>query len=333
MRNCRVLIGCVFVVALILAVRGAFAMEASAGGIPEKPDYAQRESWAARPDAVIHPVDVFYVFPTIYSEETPLNMDIMQRPDLQDKARGLMVAQAGVYSQSANLFAPFYRQTSFVVLNPDEDMYKNENFRVGAEDVAEAFDYFLEHLNDGRPFILAGHSQGSLVMIDLMRSKLSDPELHKRLVAAYLIGYSVLPEDFQEFPWMRPATGADDTGVIISYNTQMPGATGSPVLVKGAFCINPLNWKTDGTPAGRELNKGAVFFDDFSGRLAREIPHYAGATVNTATGALETTPPDHESLKLGNFPAGVLHKFDYAFWYRNLQDNVALRVKSYLAKH
>jgi len=84
-------------------------------------------------------------------------------------------------------------------------------------------------------------------------------------------------------------------------------------------------------PADKELNKGAVFFDDFAGTVEREVPSYAGATVNTETGALETTPPDYDRLELGSFPEGVLHKFDYAFWYRNLQDNVALRVDRYLS--
>ncbi len=297
----------------------------------QRPDYSRLDSWASRPTAPTQSVDAFYVFPTIYSEDDPLNMDIMHRRDLQQKAQGLMVAQAGVYSASADLFAPYYRQTSFVALDADENMYENEYFRIGADDVAAAFDYYLTYLNQGRPFILASHSQGSLVMIDLIRRRLDDPGLLSRLVAAYLIGYSVLSDDLKEYPWMKFATGASDTGVIISYNTQAAGATGSPVLVDGALCINPLNWKTDGTPADKRLNRGAVFFDDFSGTLIREVPHYAGAGINTETGALETTPPDPDQLDLGHFPAGVYHKFDYAFWYRNLQANVATRVDSYLS--
>lgn len=319
----------------LLALKECSAGELTPGKKQEAQclDYSSKSSWANIPETIDHPVDVFYVFPTIYSEEKPLNMDIMNRPDLQSKAKGLMIAQAGVYSSSANLFAPFYRQTSFVALNPDEDMYSNKYFRVGADDVADAFEYYLTHLNQGRPFILASHSQGSLVTIDLIRNKMGKPELQKKMVAAYLIGYSVMPADFENYPWMKAATGAKDTGVVISYNTQAPGATGSPVLKSGAFCINPLNWKTDGTPAGREMNLGAVFFDDFTGTLKKEVPHYTGARINTETGALETTPPDYKELDLGHFPEGVLHKFDYAFWYRNLEKNVAERVESYLLKN
>jgi len=257
----------------------------------------------------------------------------MHRSDLQSKVQGLLVSQAGVYASSANLFAPYYRQTSFVALHADEDMYTNPFFRVGAEDVAASFTYYLTHLNHDRPFILASHSQGTLVMIDLIRNMLHETHLQEKLVAAYLIGYSVMPDDFISYPWMKPAKREDDTGVIISYNTQLPHATGSPVLKPGAFCINPLNWRTDDTPASKELNRGAVFFEDFKGILKKEIPQYVGAKINQKTGALETVPPDYNTLELGAFPNGVLHKFDYAFWYRNLEANVSCRINSYLQQN
>lgn len=296
---------------------------------PQKPDYSQADAWANLPDKIRYPADVFYVYPTIYSEESPANADIMNRTDLREKVQGLMIAQAGVYSVHANLFAPYYRQTSFVDLDPAKDMYTDPLFRVGADDVLDAFDYYLEHYNEGRPLILASHSQGSLVTIDLMRNRFDDPDLQRKLIAAYTVGYSIMPEEFETYPFMKPAEGEDDIGVVIAYNTQLPGATGSPVLKDGAFCINPLNWKTDGTPAGRELHQGAVFFDDFTGTFQKEMGEYLSAFIDLETGALVTIPPHYEDLNLGNFPAGVLHKFDYAFWYRNLQHNVRVRMDSY----
>ena len=241
---------------------------------------------------------------------------------------GLLEAQAGVFSGSANLYAPYYRQASFVCMNPDEKMTLNRYFRIGADDVHRAFNYYLAFLNQGRPFILAAHSQGSVVMLDLLRSRFNDPQLQKKLVAAYVLGFSITNADLKNYPWIKPARKADDTGVVISWNTQAPGATGSPVLRPGAICINPLNWKTDATPADKDKNLGAVFFDDFKGTVLREVPHYTGAYVDTKTSALVATPPD--KLEIGHFPAGVLHKFDFAFWYRNLEQNVRDRIKAYL---
>ncbi len=301
-----------------------------AGCDSSSPDYAVNSNWLAKPNDIDTPVDVFYVYPTIYGEKTPRNMDI-RRPDLQARAKHLLVAQAGVYSPFANLFAPYYRQMTFAQLDSAKDIYQNPYFQIGANDVCKAFDYYLKHFNRDRPFILAGHSQGSMVLIDLMRKRLEDPALQKRLIAAYLIGYSVTAADLQKYPWLKPAKHAEDTGVIVSYNTQAPGATGSPVLLPDAICINPLNWKTDGTPAAASLNLGAVFFDKASGKIEREVPHYAAAQVDPRTGALVTTPP--ESLDIGQFPEGVYHRFDYAFWYRNLEANVSRRITAYCNEH
>jgi hypothetical protein len=142
--------------------------------------------------------------------------------------------------------------------------------------------------------------------------------------------FSITPDDLKRYPWLKIAQRADDTGVVITYNTQAPGATGSPVLRAGAACVNPLNWTTEPIPADKSLNLGAVFFNEETNEIEREIPHYAGAQIDEKTGALNTTPP--EKLPLGNFPDGVYHRYDYAFWYRNLEANVATRVKAYLAK-
>lgn len=284
--------------------------------IPTSPNYKDNNSWAAQPTAPTKAVDVFYVYPTIYSDTAPQNMNIFNK-ELRSDVQGLLKAQAGVYSDSANLFAPYYRQISFACLDPDEDMTLNQSFRIGADDVHRAFDHYITFLNQGRPFILAGHSQGSIVLLDLLRSRFQDQKLQKQLVAAYLIGYSVTDLDLKDYPWIKPAQKANDTGVVISWNTEAPGATGSPVLQPGAICINPLNWTTDDTPANKELNLGAVFFNDFTGTIKREVSHYTGAQIDPQTGALITTPP--EKVNIGNFPKGILHKFDYTFWFRNLE--------------
>ncbi len=301
--------------------------------LPKKPDYSRNQSWASKPEKLLYPVDVFYVYPTIYAEANPINMDIINRPDLQAKAKGLTISQAGVYSNSANLFAPYYRQVSFKALDPNIDMYSNEYFKIGADDIFRAFEYYLNYLNTDRPFILASHSQGTMTVISLMRKKFNNSELQKRLIAAYLIGYSLTKDEFDTYPWLKPANGADDIGVIISYNTQTPFAKNSPVLKEKAYCINPLNWKTDETPAAKEQNLGALFFNDFKGTLIKEEKSYVGAKINLATGALECLPSNYNDLKIGNFPEGVLHKFDYAFWYRNLQENVTDRINTYINKH
>ena len=103
------------------------------------------------------------------------------------------------------------------------------------------------------------------------------------------------------------------------------------MLLPSANCINPLNWKTDETPADASQNLGAVFFDDATGTFEREVPNYCGAQIDLSTGALTTTLPPGENLDTG-FGEGIYHRFDYAFWYRNLQSNVADRINAYFSE-
>ncbi len=309
-------------------------------GAPKQLDYTDKDNWVSIPEKIDKPVDVFYVHPTIYSGKSPKNMDI-SNPKLRAFAKGLTIAQAGVYSESANLFAPFYRQQSGAVQDEftargGTNMFIDPTFQLGAGDVEAAFDYYLKHLNPNRPFIIAGHSQGTMTLINLMRKRFNDPRLQKRLVAAYLIGYSVTKDDLKKYPWMKRAQGAKDTGVIITYNTEGPGSTGSPVYLKGAVAINPLNWRNDSTLAKKSEHLGAVFFDDAKGKLIEEIDNFAEAYVDTNKGVLviknmkKPRSPKIDLVHLGRYPAGVYHKFDYAFWFNNLKQNVKERIKSYL---
>ncbi len=321
---------------------GCFKPDNPAEATPAAPDFKQESAWLAKPDKISKPVDVFYVYPTIYVGKSPKNMDISNQK-LRDNAKGLLTAQAGVYSPHANLFAPFYRQQSAASQsmepnNGGRNAFADPVFRIGYGDVERAFDYYIKNLNPDRPFILAGHSQGSMVIVELMRRRLNNPALQKRLVAAYPIGYSVTRQDLKKYPWMKPARGETDTGRIITFNTQGPNAKGSPVLLTGAIAINPLNWKTDATAASRMKNVKAEFFNDATGELIETIPHFAGAYIDTRTGALIAT--DIQPIKskkidivnMGRWPAEVYHRYDYAFWYNNLKQNVKKRIDAYLEK-
>jgi len=307
-----------------------------------EPDYSQDVSWVIKADKIEKEVDVFYIYPTIYLGKEPENMDIFN-PQLRSNARGLLTAQAGVYSPYANLFAPFYRQQSAATQsmepnNGGRDAFADSLFLKGYKDVERAFDYYLEHLNKDRPFILAGHSQGSMVVLNLLRKRLNSTDLQKRLVAAYAIGYSLTKNDLKKYPWMQLAREETDTGVIITFNTQGINAKGSPVLLDEAVAINPLNWKTDSTFADKKYNIEAKFFNDSTGQLIEKIPHFAGAYIDMNTGALivtdiqPTKSKKIDIINMGRWPTEVYHRYDYAFWYSNIAENVKKRINSYLKK-
>lgn len=294
--------------------------------------YEKAVNWLSLP-AAIKDVDVFYVYPTV-SHNTNGVMDITD-PNKRALAAGIWQAQASVFELEANIFAPYYRQMSTkVVMEEGEELATDtDEFKQGAIDVQDAFNYYIANFNNNRPLILAGHSQGTMALIELIKNRFGDDEtLRSRLVAAYLIGYTVTDADLAA-AGLTAATNATDTGVIITYNSQSATAvTNGPMLMAGAHCINPLNWTTDDTAADASQNLGAVFFDDATGTFEREVPNYCGAQIDLSTGALTTIIPPGENLDIGPYADGVYHRFDYAFWYRNLQSNVTDRINAYFSE-
>ncbi|MDD4029564.1 MAG: DUF3089 domain-containing protein [Caldisericia bacterium] len=295
-------------------------------------EYNSSYNWIANPDMIEHEVDCFYVYPTVSSNSSG-SMDIANEEE-RLLAQNIFIAQASVFEEDTNLFAPFYRQMTTQVKmpedNPDFLATDTEEFKQGAKDVQAAFTYYIENENQGRPFILAGHSQGTMALIELIKEQFADDdELRKRLVATYFIGYTVTPEDLAQ-SHLRAAQSETDTGVVISYNTQSLTSLGGPMLMEGAICINPLTWMTDDKAASEEENLGARFYNDATGEFLREIPSYCGAQINPETNALMVEIPQGEELEIGPYSEGVYHRFDYAMFYRNLQHNVKKRIKSFL---
>lgn len=304
-------------------------------------DYSKKALWAFQPNRKDEPkpVDIFYVYPTIYAHPFSGKRHHMGmvNPIYRLVAKGMSAWQGQPFAQSGSFYAPYYRQLgteSFKM--PLPEVMRAE--RLPYEDVRDAFFYYLEHKNNGRPFILAGHSQGSALLLQLMRHEFADPALQQKLVAAYLIGYSLTRRDLERYPHLRLAQGADDTGCIISYNTTAKDLPLMKFIRPDSVCVNPLNWRTDGVYAEKALNEGAVLFR-FGSRVKYEVPHYTGAYVDESRGVL--TIDDDAAWQLYRarwffkkflMNRGSLHMLDIALFYKNLERNAADRVRAYFGK-
>ena len=320
---------CLFLLVSLWCLGGCAAARPQHAQLPAAPDYAQAESWAFLPvGQTDKPVDVFYVYPTIFGGDGPTRMDITDE-DLRHKADVQILINTGVFTDTANLFAPYYRQASIEVVWMNE-LEGEALLSDGYHDVIRAFEYYMEHYNNGRPFILAGFSQGSMALLELMKAEFHNPQWQKQLVAAYLIGYSVTAEDLAKYPWLKMAQGEADTGVIVSYNTQLPHSGQSFVLKKGALGINPVNWKTDATVAPAAEHKGAIIFNAVTGEIVEEVPHLSDAYLEAESGALVVqVDPVKYNASQAVFAAGVLHMYDYMFFYNNLKENAARRAAAW----
>ena len=227
-------------------------------------DYSKKESWYNIPE-ITRNVDTFYIYATEYIM-TSLDEDAPDYATL-DNAEMLAGVQveyrehATAFADSTNVFVPYYRQSG---LQHAGDIFKRDGNIDAAlsgqcyDDITAALDYYFENYNEGRPFIISGHSQGSaLVRLVLMKYFKEHPDRYERMVAAYVIGYSITKEDLETCPHMKFATGETDTGVIIAWNTEgiknVEENAPNVARLENGISINPLNWKRDETYAPASL--------------------------------------------------------------------------------
>lgn len=297
--------------------------------VPAEPDYDKKDSWLSLPENPgQYAVDVFWVYPTILHDKASWLMDI-KRLDLLEAAESTLVKQASVFTGQANLYAPLYRQMNMAALAlPESEM--EAIIAYGKKDVWRAFKYYLKHYNKGRPFILAGHSQGSNILVEMTKGKWGGIGVEKQLVAAYLIGWSITEKDLEQNRSLKICRSAGQTGCFISYNTIAAGKqSAAPTLIKGAVVVNPLTWDTEASRAPAEMNLGAAFFENGE---SRTIPGFTSAKIEDYGLVVEPKNPALVDSGSETFPKGVYHVFDYSLFYENLKANVAQRIQTYLTK-
>ena len=314
------------VLAMVLALVGC----TGAGGQPDV--YAEQENWAYCESGKTAAADVFFLCPTVYGGgEDSFNMPL-DDPEARADFLGATNMEKGIYDEEARFFAPYYRQAGLAVYEMQEAQ-REPYLALTYEDVAAAFDYYLEHYNEGRPIIVAGFSQGADMAIRLLKDRFAREEVGDLLVACYAIGWRITEGELAEYPHLRFASGEQDTGVIISFNSEAESVTDSLIIPAGTrtLAIDPLNWRTDSTPATREQNRGACF-TNYDGEIVTEVAQLTGAYIDPVRGALKVTDvtPEQYPPVLSLFDEGVYHLYDYQFFYRDLQHNVGVRLQAYL---
>ena len=205
-------------------------------------------------------------------------------------------------------------------------------------DITTALDYYFENYNQGRPFVIAGHSQGSAILRLVLKGYFKDhPEYYKRMVAAYAIGYSITKEDLEANPHMKFATGESDTGSIISWHAEGPKNVEanvpipSVIISKNGIAINPLNWKLDETYAPASENLGSIVGDEKTGKTEiRDIDGDAQVCLARGTVVTNAKAIPNEMVEIAG--PQCYHQDDYSIFYNNIKDNVAKRIAAYQEK-
>ncbi len=259
--------------------------------------------------------DVFYVLPTSIRDWTDSLGIVHHHADVRDpKQRRRMDVQyrlaEGIFGQDANFFAPYYRQVSMDTWTTGSDTI-NARFQLAMSDIREAFGYYMEHLNHGRRFFLAGFSQGGMCVAGLLREMGSAAD--GKLIAAYICGYKITARDLENHPGkFRPAQSDSDTGVVIVINSATdPSAICDIVTAGNQMAINPASWSRD--TVRHQLNDSLY------------------ARLDTASNVLIISGMDarnYYSEKLGMlFPEGCLHLYELDIWGDAIRENMKVRAQ------
>lgn len=301
-------------------------------------DYAIEENWAALPtkmdnadwlpDSAIlknnqenAKADVFFVHPTTALLGFKGNQNLSNDNINESTDEGPIKYQASVFNGSCKVYAPRYQQAVLNNFFTRDELESKEAFQVAYKDVKAAFEYYMANYNQGRPIVIAGHSQGAFLIKQLLKEFFENKPLEKQLVAAYIIGFTVEKSYFTN---LQPCADSTQNGCFVTYNTFGWNAKSEFADYKNSWCTNPLSWKIDDEYAKSELHLGGI-----NKKIDGIAPNLTGCKCEE--GKLFIQNPDVK----GFMPiAGKnYHIHDYQLFYMNLRQNVADRLNHFLSNY
>ena len=296
-------------------------------------DYSEISNWAIHPEnkndqlkkyindsSIIEKADVFYIYPTVFLDrkDPRWNIEIedsIQKWNIDNRA---VRFQASAWAESGRMFIPYYRQANIRAYD-QLDGRGREALLFAYNDVKTAFEYYLKNYNQGRPIILAGHSQGSTHLSLLLKEYFDKKPLMNQLVVAYIPGIGIDLDLFDSIPLLTKPT---ETGGFVSWNTFKMNKFSDKYekWYKGKNVVNPISWDTSKKTTLKE-HKGFLFWNN---KL-----YTNSVRSKTIDGAICIAPP--------NFPYKYLvrtmkdyHLGDVNLFWMDIRENSKLRVLSFV---
>ena len=229
-------------------------------------------------------VDCFIVYPTV-SRDPGMNSDL--KPG-DGEERASIITQFARFASACRTYAPMYRSMTLgAVTAAATGADVSGPARIALGDVRAAWKTYLAKYNDGRPFVLIGHSQGSLMLQQLLALDIDGKPVAKRMKLAIIPGFNVMVPQGKlvggTFKTTPVCSKPGQTGCVISYvsyreknmppagalfgiaakpgmtvacvNPAKPGATGwvpldSYFYARSSLAVpgGPIMWSSEGPP-------------------------------------------------------------------------------------
>ena len=236
-------------------------------------DYSNLDFWAAHPQKKSYSdslpngftkkenpqIDVFFVHPTTYTSNKGKlywNAKIDDEKLNKKTDETSILFQASIFNDNARIFAPRYRQTHIKAFFTKDKINAEKAFDIAYGDVKAAFDYYIKYQNNGRPIIIAGHSQGMKHAAHLLKDYFDGKPLQNLLIAGYIVG---LPLENNYFNNIKPCESPNDINCVCSWRTYKSGKYPKFHIPNNKIIVtNPLSWKRDAEFVDKSKNKQAI---------------------------------------------------------------------------
>ncbi|MBK9995020.1 MAG: DUF3089 domain-containing protein [Saprospiraceae bacterium] len=300
-------------------------------------DYSDLNLWAAHPSkkdsADLTPLDleesqqqaeadVFFIHPTSYGGLKlwrPWNAEIQNKKINRKTDNFIIKNQATIFNEVGKIYAPRYRQAHFYAFLTGKEDKKEAALDFAYLDIKDAFEYYITHFNNGRPIIIAAHSQGSLHAVKLLQEYFDNTNLRNRLVVAYLPGMPISKHEFKNIP---PCTSEYQTNCFCSWRTFKEGSkTSWGKNISDVLVTNPISWKLDTVKTLKDQHKGMVLYNFHSATT----PHAIQAKVQN--NILWVNKPKFKGSFL--LVKKNYHQGDYNLFYVNVRENARKRLNAF----
>lgn len=278
--------------------------------------------------------DVFYVYPTVSTLSFVDNDSSwyanISLPEVRQEANSNQKFNKLLYYEY-NFYAPYYRQMIFDAYHQPEEAL-NEIAQTPVADIKDAFQYYMTNFNHGRPFFLVGHSQGSQMLIELLKNGMTDAQ-RKQMLAAYCIGFQISDQELAQYPEaLKSAVDSCMQGVVI-FNSVSDIAAVSPLMKNTVVGINPLTW-TEGTEqVDPSLHLGVAKYNSSRDSIVYVAPFTGGQLVDhfMVCSDLDDDFVSHYYYEdyADIFPYGNLHFTDSWLFGGNVVENMRCRLRHY----
>jgi hypothetical protein len=163
--------------------------------------------------------DCFYVYPAASTETTPNSNLVIQATEIR-----VAEIQAAWFSTVCRVWAPMYEQVTVSEIETPGLTATSAPMEIAYQSLLSGFEDYLQNYNNGRPIILIGDSEGTLMLTRLLQNVVeNDRALRDRLVLAILTGGNVVVPDGAleggSFSNLPVCTANGEPGCVIAYSS------------------------------------------------------------------------------------------------------------------